>query len=167
MSVITFVCAGQMNSAITFPAFENGHEVRLVGSPLDRDIIDGLRKDNFHITLKRTLHDGIKYYQIEELAEALEGADLILGGVSSFGLDWFIENIIPRIPAKLPVLSVTKGMLDAPDGTMRSYPEVFEEAAGRPISFNAIGDANRDAAYIKSANTETGAWDFVAIQGVN
>ncbi len=28
MSVITFVCAGQMNSAITFPAFENGHEVR-------------------------------------------------------------------------------------------------------------------------------------------
>ena len=48
MSVITFVCAGQMNSAITFPAFENGHEVRLVGSPLDRDIIDGLKKDNFH-----------------------------------------------------------------------------------------------------------------------
>ena len=35
------------------------------------------------------------------------------------------------------------------------------------ISFNAIGDANRDAAYIKHANTETGAWDFVAIQGVN
>ena len=64
MSVITFVCAGQMNSAITFPAFENGHEVRLVGSPLDRDIIDGLRKDDFHITLKRTLHHGIKYYQI-------------------------------------------------------------------------------------------------------
>ena len=27
MSVITFVCAGQMNSAITFPAFENGHAV--------------------------------------------------------------------------------------------------------------------------------------------
>ena len=52
MSVITFVCAGQMNSAITFPAFENGHEVRLVGSPLDRDIIDGLKKDNFHITLR-------------------------------------------------------------------------------------------------------------------
>ena len=52
MSVITFICAGQMASAITFPAMENGHEVRLVGSPLDRDIIDGLKKDNFHITLK-------------------------------------------------------------------------------------------------------------------
>ena len=83
MSVITFVCAGQMASALTFPAFENGHEVRLVGSPLDREIINGLRKDNYHITLKRTLHDGIKYYQIEKLEEALEGADLIIGGVSS------------------------------------------------------------------------------------
>ena len=86
MGVITFVCAGQMNSAITFPAFENGHEVRLVGSPLDRDIIDRLRVDNYHITLKRTLHEGIKYFQIEELAEALDGADLILGGVSSFAM---------------------------------------------------------------------------------
>ena len=34
MSVITFVCAGQMNSAIIFPAFENGHEVSLDDYPL-------------------------------------------------------------------------------------------------------------------------------------
>ena len=73
MSVITFVCAGQMNSAITFPAFENGHEVRLVGSPLGRDIIARLKEDNYHPTLKRTLHDGIRYYGIEELGEALKG----------------------------------------------------------------------------------------------
>ena len=62
MATITFIGAGQMASALTFPAFENGHEVRLVGTPLDRDIIDGLRRDNFHITLKRTLHNGIRYY---------------------------------------------------------------------------------------------------------
>ena len=115
MSVITFVCAGQMNSAITFPAFENGHEVRLVGSPLDREIIDGLRKDNYHITLKRTLHDGIKYYQIEELQEALQGADLILGGVSSFGLDWFCDEILPVLPEEVPLITVTKGMVDGKD----------------------------------------------------
>ncbi len=115
MSVITFVCAGQMNSAITFPAFENGHEVRLVGSPLDREIIDGLKKDNYHITLKRTLHEGIKYYQIEELQEALEGADLILGGVSSFGLDWFCDEILPVLPEEVPLLTVTKGMVDLED----------------------------------------------------
>lgn len=127
MSIITFVCAGQMASALTFPAFENGHEVRLVGSPLDREIIDRLREDNYHITLKRTLHDGIQYYQIEELAEALEGADLILGGVSSLGLDWFCDEILPVLPEQVPVLTVTKGMVDLEDGTLVPYPHIFAQ----------------------------------------
>ena len=35
------------------------------------------------------------------------------------------------------------------------------------IAFDATGDAVRDTAYIKAANTETGVWDFVAVQGVN
>ena len=141
MSVITFVCAGQMNAAITFPAFENGHEIRLVGSPLDRDIIDRLRRDHYHTTLKRTLHEGIKYYQIEELQEALEGAELILGGVSSFGLDWFCDEILPVLPENVPLLSVTKGMVDLEDGTLVPYPFVFEQrqGKGRNLSFNAIG----------------------------
>lgn len=141
MSVITFVCAGQMNSAITFPAFENGHEVRLVGSPLDREIIEGLKKDNYHITLKRTLHDGIKYYQIEDLKEALEGADLVLGGVSSFGLDWFCDEILPVLPEEVPVLTVTKGMVDLEDGTLVPYPEIFaqRQPEGKHLNLNAIG----------------------------
>jgi glycerol-3-phosphate dehydrogenase (NAD(P)+) len=141
MSVITFICAGQMNSAITFPAFENGHEVRLVGSPLDGEIIDGLRKDNYHITLKRTLHDGIKYYKYEELPEALEGADLLVGGVSSFGLDWFCDEILPVIPEEIPLITVTKGMVDREDGTLVPYPMIFEERQpkGKHINFNAIG----------------------------
>ncbi|MDY3250127.1 MAG: ABC transporter substrate-binding protein [Candidatus Choladocola sp.] len=35
------------------------------------------------------------------------------------------------------------------------------------ISFNETGDANRDVAYVKTANTESGTWDFVTQQGVN
>ena len=34
------------------------------------------------------------------------------------------------------------------------------------IAFDETGDAIRDSAYIKSVNTETGAWDFVAVQSV-
>lgn len=141
MSIITFICAGQMASAITFPAFENGNEIRLVGSPLDRDIINGLKKDNYHITLKRTLHDGIKYYQIEELKEALQGADLALCGVSSFGLEWFCDEILPVIPENIPLLSVTKGMVDLDDGTLIPYPVIMEERQpeGKHLSINAIG----------------------------
>ena len=34
MSVVTLMGSGQMASALTFPLFENGHEVRLVGALL-------------------------------------------------------------------------------------------------------------------------------------
>ena len=82
-----------MGSAIAIPAAENGHTLRLVGTPLDREIIDHARKTGYHLNLKRQLHPSFTYYQIEQLDEALQGADLLIGGVSSFGVDWFVEHI--------------------------------------------------------------------------
>ena len=43
MAVITIIGAGMMGSALAFPARENGNTVRLVGTPLDRDIIDACK----------------------------------------------------------------------------------------------------------------------------
>ncbi len=36
MAVITIIGAGMMGSGMSRPARDNGHEVRLVGTPLDR-----------------------------------------------------------------------------------------------------------------------------------
>ncbi len=47
---------------------------------------------------------------------------------------------------------------------MAALPGVTFAGISGDISFNDIGDANRDSAFIKSANTETGVWDFVAVQ---
>lgn len=139
MSIITIVGSGMMGSALAFPLRANGHTVRLVGSPLDRMIIDGLKASDDHLTLKRRLPSGVSYYQIEEFDAALAGADLLVSGVSSFGMDWFKNEIIPRIPESLPVLSVTKGMVTLPDGKMISVPEVYESSNDRKIDFCAIG----------------------------
>lgn len=140
MSIITIVGAGQMGSAMSFPARHNGHEVRIVGTPLDREVIDRARQDNYHINLKRTLPAGVKFYQIEELDTALEGADLLIGGVSSFGVDWFCENILKTIPETLPVLSITKGLINLPDGTLISYLDYYKQQLGdKKLSLNAVG----------------------------
>lgn len=139
MAIITYVGSGQMASALAFPAFENGHEVRLVGSPLDDEIIDRLREDNYHLNLKRTLPDGIKYYKVDELEEALDGADAVLGGVSSFGVDWFGDYVLPKIPENVPVLSVTKGMIDQEDGSMITYLDYWNEKTDNKLDLNAIG----------------------------
>ena len=142
MAVITIVGAGMMGSALAFPARENGNEVRLVGTHLDRDIIDNCRKANRHLKFERDFPEGIKYYQIEELETAIDGADMIIGGVSSFGVDWFAEKVLPVIPEHIPVLSVTKGLIDMPDGKLITYPEYWERKLaemGKKLSINAIG----------------------------
>ncbi|MFH5835159.1 glycerol-3-phosphate dehydrogenase [Proteiniclasticum sp. C24MP] len=141
MSIVTLIGSGQMASALTFPLYENGHEVRLVGSPLDDAIIDRLRKDDYHENLRRTLHSGIKYYKITEVEEALKDADLAVCGVSSFGVDWFADNMLPILPESIPLLSVTKGMLDGEDGTLTTYPEYWEKklAEESKLKIYAIG----------------------------
>ena len=54
-----------------------------------------------------------------------------------------------------------------PSAVLEALPGVTYSGISGEISFDDIGDAKRDAAYIKTANTETGAWDFVKIQGID
>ena len=53
-----------------------------------------------------------------------------------------------------------------PAAVLEALPSVSYEGVCGLIEFDEIGDAKRDQAYIKAANTETGAWDFVMVQGV-
>ena len=156
MSIITVVGSGMMGSAIAIPAAENGNEIRMVGTHLDRGIIEHAKKTHTHLTMKRPLPESFKYYQIEELSDALDGADLLVCGVSSFGVDWFCDTILPVIPDSLPVLSVTKGMQDLKDGTLITYVDVFKESTkGRNMKFCAVGGpctsyelADRDNSFV-------------------
>ncbi len=126
MSVVTIVGAGMMGSALAFPIRENGHETRLVGTHLDREIIDACRKTNRHPKFDYDFPEGVSFYQIEDVKKAIEGADFVIGGVSSFGVDWFGENILPIIPTNIPVLSVTKGLIDDGEGNLICYPEYWQ-----------------------------------------
>lgn len=142
MATVTIIGAGMMGSALAFPARENKHEVRLVGTHLDREIIDISRQTGRHPKFNKDFPKGVQYFQIEEVERAIEGADVIIGGVSSFGVDWFGELILPLIPEGMPILTVTKGLMDTPDGKLLTYPDIWKEKAralGKQISFNAVG----------------------------
>lgn len=142
MAVITIIGSGMMGSALAFPARENGHEVRLVGTHLDRDIIDTCRATGRHPKFVRDFPAGLQYYQIDQVEQAIDGSDLIIGGVSSFGVDWFGENILPIIPESTPIITVTKGLVDLSDGTLIPYPEYWARMLakkGLVRKLNAIG----------------------------
>lgn len=142
MAIVTIIGAGMMGSALVFPARENGNEVRLVATHLDSDIIDACRESDKHPKLPLAFPSGVKYYQVEEMDEAISGADMIIGGVSSFGVDWFGDVVLPKIPEQTPILSVTKGLYDLPDGTLLCYPELWKmrlAERGLRRNLNAIG----------------------------
>ncbi len=140
MSIITIIGAGMMGTAIGYPAAGNGHEIRLVGTPLDDAIIDHAIATGTHLTMKRPIPAGFKFYHFVQLDEAMKGADLVISGVSSFGVDWFSDNILPIIPEDMPILGITKGMVDLPDGSLISYPEYYRmKHPGRKMRLNAVG----------------------------
>ena len=53
-----------------------------------------------------------------------------------------------------------------PAAVLEALPGVSYEGVSGLIEFDEIGDAKRDSAFIKTANTEAGAWDFVKVQTV-
>ena len=140
MLVCSLISARSPSDACS--ARENGNEVRLVGTPLDREIIETCLKTNRHPKFEKDFPAGVQYYQIEDLKLALENADLVIGGVSSFGVEWFGDYVLPKIRESIPVLTVTKGLWDTEEGRLLSYPDVWKkkmETIGKKLSLNAIG----------------------------
>lgn len=142
MANITIVGSGMMGSALAFPARENGHEVRVVGTHLDKEIIDECLKNNKHPKFDRPFPEGVKFYQFEDLEEALLDANIVIGGVSSFGVEWFGDVVLPIIPETAIVLTVTKGLMDTPDGKLLTYVDLWKnklQSINKKLSLNAIG----------------------------
>ena len=142
MKTIVIIGSGMMGSALAFPARENGSTVRLVGTHLDREVIDTCRKTGRHPKFKKDFPAGVEYYQLEELSAALDGADFVICGVNSFGVEWFRDTILPVLPDGLPVISVTKGLQDTPDGKLLTYPDLWQrklDELGKTNPLCAIG----------------------------
>ena len=143
MPTITVIGAGMMGTALCWPLVDNHHTIRLVGTPLDDEIITSLRSDRFHPTLKRPIPTEIQPFSHTELAAALQGADYIASGVSSFGVEWFAHTVGPYLRPDLPVIAVTKGLHAREDGSLIPLPELTESllpaALQGRVSLNAIG----------------------------
>lgn len=110
-----------MGSALAFPARENQNTVRIVGTHLDGDIITNCKKYNRHPKFTRDFPSGVEFYYIDEVQAALDGADIIICGVSSFGVEWFKNMMLPILPDGVPVIAVTKGLINQPDGRLETY----------------------------------------------
>jgi glycerol-3-phosphate dehydrogenase (NAD(P)+) len=122
---VAIVGAGVMGTALAYPLADNGHEVRLVGAPLDGDIITSCRERRYHPTLKRELPAGVQPYFAEEISQALTGVEVIVSGVSSPGVHWVGRAIGPYVQPGQAIIGVTKGLEAAENGELLVMPDVL------------------------------------------
>ena len=116
--------------------------MRLVGTFLDREIIDSIQSTGVHPDLGLKVNPGVTAYQLEQAEEAFDGADVVMCGVNSFGIEWAGEHLARLMKPGQKLLTVTKGMRADDDGTMRILPDVlrsyFDPELAESVSWNAI-----------------------------
>jgi glycerol-3-phosphate dehydrogenase (NAD(P)+) len=143
MAIITLIGAGVMGSALTFPAADNGHDVRLVGTHLDEEIIRSCKTSRFHPRLKRPIHEKVRPFYHSELAEAVDGAEIVALGVNSRGVHWAADTLGPLLRPGQIILMVTKGLESTADGELMVLPDVLAsrlpETIRSLVHFAAIG----------------------------
>lgn len=125
MTNVAIVGAGFMGTAIAYPLADNGHQVRLIGTHLDGDIIRSCRERRFHPRLRRELPPGVQPYYVEEIAQALHGVDVIVSGVNSSGVRWAGRTIGPHLRPGQLIIAVTKGLETAENGDLLILPDVL------------------------------------------
>ena len=101
-----------MGSAFAVPCIDNNNDVTIIGTHLEDNLIDSINLNNqVHPALKIQLPPEIKFERFEKLQSILKkDIDLIVVGVSSVGIEWFVEQISKSYRENLPIILLTKGL---------------------------------------------------------
>ena len=112
MKKIVIIGAGAMGSAFAVPSIENKNDVTIVGTHLENELIDSIISNNqIHPTLKTKLPKEIKFEKFEKLQTILEkDLDIIVSGVSSVGIEWFVDQISKSYKNNISIVLLTKGL---------------------------------------------------------
>ena len=70
MGKIIIIGAGAMGSAFALPCLDNNHDTNIVGTHLENEFIENLKKNNnLHPSLGIKIHNKIKIFKFDEFEE--------------------------------------------------------------------------------------------------
>jgi len=114
MSKIVIIGAGAMGSAFALPCLDNNHDINIIGTHLEDNFIDQLKKNNnLHPGLNTHIPQEIKLFKFEKFEELFKSkVDLIVLGISSKGIEWVADQLSKLYTdGKVPkLLMLTKGL---------------------------------------------------------
>ena len=138
MSRILSIGAGVMGTAITIPAVSNGHEAKIVGTSLDEEIIDSINKNSVHpkLNVQLTNTSALLFNQMTQ--EDIDNSDVIVIGINSSGIDWFIELIKNFKVVNKKFLIVTKGLYMNEKKELDIFPNKIKNEIKQDLSLTAV-----------------------------
>ncbi len=132
-----------MGSAFAIPCIENNNDVMLVGTHLEDNLIEKIKSNkNIHPALNTKLPENLKVEKFEKLNLILEKEfDVIVAGVSSVGVEWFVNQISKNYKKNLPIILLTKGLAIV-DGELTTLSDkikkILKEKGHKEINISAI-----------------------------
>ncbi len=146
MSKIIIIGAGAMGSAFAFPCLDNQHDVNIIGTHLENDFINNIKKNNnLHPGLKTLLPQALKIFKFEKLDEILKTkVDLIVLGISSKGIGWVADQLSKLYKEKsMPkLLMLTKGLSIHNDNyelLVDKLERLIKEKGVSKVNISAVG----------------------------
>lgn len=138
MSNILVIGAGVMGAAMTIPATDNGHNSTIVGTPLDQDLIKNINEKSYHPKLDVYLKDTIGKSYSEVTQHDFDQSDLVIVGVSSKGISWFIEFIKKFKVQNKDFLIITKGLYINDNNDLDIFPNKLLSDINQDIKITAV-----------------------------
>ncbi len=171
MSKIVIIGAGAMGTAFAFPCLDNKHDVNIVGTHLENEFVNNLKKNkNLHPGLNIKVPNEIKIFKFDKFGEILESnVDLIVLGISSKGIEWVAEQLssifngkeIPKILMLTKGLSIYKNqyelLVDKLERLLneRGISKVNISAVGGPCLATGLANRIHSSVVIANKNTRT------------
>ena len=144
MSKIVIIGAGAMGSAFALPCLDNSHDINIIGTHLENDFIDNLKKnDNFHPGLNTKIPQELKIFKFEKFEELMKSkVDLIVLGISSKGIEWVSDQLSNLYKeSKIPkLLMLTKGL-----SIYNNQYELLIDKLERLLSYKGISNVDISA----------------------
>ena len=146
MSKIVIIGAGAMGSAFAFPCLDNNHDINIVGTHLENDFIEQLKKNNnLHPALNTQIPKEIKIFKFEKFDEILKSnVDLIVLGISSKGIEWvadqlnelYNDNKIPKLLMLTKGLSIYKNQYEL---LVDKLERLLADRGNKKVDISAVG----------------------------
>jgi len=155
MARIAVIGAGMMGTACASHLVRRGHEVNLWGTELDEEIIDVLKQKNEHKTLHAPVPPGVKFFQADQLEEAMDKRGMVIIAIVSHAVGKIFKRVVPFLRKGMVIVNVAKGIPKAPYVTLCDLIEsLIPQSLDKEIPVVGMGGPARANELVRGIYTE-------------